>query len=643
MSSRAATLQAGLLAAPALAALVAGGFTAASLGAVWLTLAAALAAALWREIPAGLPVPGGLLPAVLAGYAAWLAVVAYASPVANVAVHGALLAGSLPAAFLLSAWVAGDATWARFQRVALATGLVLALWGLVQKYGLGRMPVSVFVQPNSHAAFLNLITLPLAAAYLGTEAHAHEKRRLAVLAVMCFAVASGLGRGALLGFLGALAFLLLAARGHTRERARRRLALVLLGVFALAWSLDHWAMPERIAGIALATFVQLGAEEPLGEARIDTAGIGSIRERFLIWSASLRMLADTPWYGGFGGFHMRYPGYRHAEDTSSGQYAHNDYLQYLIELGVPGLVLLAGWLLVVAFAWFRRGVRLGGAARLQAAGLAAAVAALAVHSFFSFNFYILPLLIGTGLVLGRLWRLLGPPQAMRRVPVVRWLRPQVARAVIVLCAAIAVAALTPMIAMSYSFHAARTAMLAGDLAAADAALLRAARLFDTEVLQVTRAALCTDAAASLPAEDPRRVELAACARAALTRARALNPYYVETDYRTGRMYETFRERAATHWAQAAFDAYAAVLGREPRHFQARLAAARLLRAHGRAAEALALLETGARLRLPDDPAVLAYGRELAALRRALGREDAARVLEAQLERLERHWLDETAG
>jgi O-antigen ligase len=167
-----------------------------------------------------------------------------------------------------------------------------------------------------------------------------------------------------LGLMGAMAAAV-RLRGRVRNVAMAAIAAAVITLFAM---LPTDRLIER--------FRQLAASERLTS---DT--------RAQIWSDTARLIADYPMTGvGAGAFAEAFYEYHtHAVDVLI-DYAHNDYLQGLAELGVIGFVLIAA---LVA------GLRSDAAHALRRASyrsltLAAvgALAALAMHSVTDFNLYI---------------------------------------------------------------------------------------------------------------------------------------------------------------------------------------------------------------------------------------------------------------
>ena len=113
-------------------------------------------------------------------------------------------------------------------------------------------------------------------------------------------------------------------------------------------------------------------------------------ERPQVARDTLRMIADYPLIGiGAGAYYVVYPGYQSL--TAGGYYdhAHNDYLEFMVELGVPAS-LLAGFAvaasLVAAFGAITR--RRDPLMRGVAAGALMGMLSLMIHAAADFNFYI---------------------------------------------------------------------------------------------------------------------------------------------------------------------------------------------------------------------------------------------------------------
>jgi O-antigen ligase len=178
--------------------------------------------------------------------------------------------------------------------------------------------------------------------------------------------------------------------------------LVSLGAVGLAWFLaqsgdEAPAGGKRwVAAIALllavgVVFVAISPGEVV-ERFADTADAADLTAdgRVQIWQDTLKLIAAYPWTGsGLGTYERAFFQFKTIAPLKTVDYAHNDYLQILAELGFPGLLLAAGvigWIL-----WSILGVVLSHRNRPTwelAVGLLGAFIALGVHSLADFNLYI---------------------------------------------------------------------------------------------------------------------------------------------------------------------------------------------------------------------------------------------------------------
>ena len=115
------------------------------------------------------------------------------------------------------------------------------------------------------------------------------------------------------------------------------------------------------------------------------------RGRTLVWSDSLDAIPDYAVTGsGLSTYRYVFPRYRSFGGTVAYSWAHNDYLQVLIELGIPGFLLV----LWVMAAVLRRSQRVRRALAVEPvllhlhAGYLAACVALALHSFTDFSLHL---------------------------------------------------------------------------------------------------------------------------------------------------------------------------------------------------------------------------------------------------------------
>lgn len=166
-------------------------------------------------------------------------------------------------------------------------------------------------------------------------------------------------------------------------------SLVFVGVLG-ARSLRVRLLVVGVAAVLIAVGMILLSGTALGErvrSYVARADMGQLLEgREAVWQASGEMLLHYPLTGsGFGTFREVFPRYMPPGSMARFAQAHNDYLEVLLEGGIPGFALVL-WL-IVAFgmrvrAQFRQ---LDTARRLVSLGILAGVLALAIHAVFDFN------------------------------------------------------------------------------------------------------------------------------------------------------------------------------------------------------------------------------------------------------------------
>ena len=112
--------------------------------------------------------------------------------------------------------------------------------------------------------------------------------------------------------------------------------------------------------------------------------------RWQLYSDSLAMTHDTPWFGvGLGAWSAVYPRYMNAALSGVNPvYLHSDPLQYLVETGIAGSLLLLGTLGVLFTKALRYCFSNNDKSPVLVLGLALGLLSLAISSFFDFPFRI---------------------------------------------------------------------------------------------------------------------------------------------------------------------------------------------------------------------------------------------------------------
>ncbi len=241
-------------------------------------------------------------------------------------------------------------------------------WYLYRYSAFGQAPG--FFANSNHMGSLLLVNIPF----------------LAALASDLFDSRKDLSqRGLVLGAAAGLAFVLVIA-----VVLNHSLAVLLLGgpVFLLSLAIPAWRRPGVRKVLALVAIVALAAAIALGAAQGKFAAASqesSIQTRSAIWTTSLAAIEDDRLTGSGLGTFERVERRFEDPDTVDSTYinhAHNDYLEIALELGLPGLILVA---LFLAW-WARRTAAAWRPAEGNVYGRAASIAsaALLVHSLVDF-------------------------------------------------------------------------------------------------------------------------------------------------------------------------------------------------------------------------------------------------------------------
>lgn len=258
-------------------------------------------------------------------------------------------------------------------------GVAVALLSLYQSFILGEAAGGFFPNKNNNAAFLALFMLPqVSILLLGNSGLKQRAFAIFVIFVTFMAIVQVSSRGALIALATTIS--ILAAIALTRGKWRN--VLLFSSVIVLVLILDYFFSSVEL---------RKNFESPA---------------RLLLLSSAFEMIKDGNWYGiGNGMFRILYPTYRHHDELSAGFFVHNDYVQVLLELGLPGLVLM----IILALIITKSGYVLAQKRSDESAdslyfGLFMGLVTVAIHSMVTFNFYLASILLLTGLYSGILLR-----------------------------------------------------------------------------------------------------------------------------------------------------------------------------------------------------------------------------------------------
>ena len=510
-----------------------------------------------------------LLPLSLVLFWLWLGINILSSSVFYLSVVNFWWVGVFPLAFLAYTLTTDKTEFWRWLFVALVVSLaVLCFSALYQMFILQEPPRATFYNKNSLAALINLLLLPLLATLITRSNWTHTY--LAAGAVFLFTLVLSLinSRGALLAFVIGLVFMmLLTIRQHSKHRFLL-VGLIIVSAFATAQLCLEYAPSNSGTGMVDRI---LTLQDPQSAGHL----------RFVIWQPAWDLFLQHRWTGiGLGTYFLAIPPTLHPEDHSAGFYVHNDYLQLALETGIPGLLL---FVLILLATSIRLVTSLANAntehpQRLELVALFAALLTLALHSAFTYNLYVMPVMLVAGLLLGRFNQL---SDLLAQEPLIV-LRPAGLFHPLVYYTLLCIISIT-LASYFLRIGVAHHSQQKGYERAARNQLEQAHHAFRLaqKLAPTVDSAYYADAdllrkSAMLLADRPELAQgLLLEANVLLTRAEELNPLRAQTPYIRGLLLEQTSPAAQSKIIQA----YQTALQRNPRFLPARLALARYLLAH----------------------------------------------------------------
>lgn len=319
------------------------------------------------------------------------------------------------AAFLLGGFFLGrragpeNARW--LFGAALVFAVCVAAWGLSQNLRGEARAHAFFETPATLSSTLNLILLPsLVCVVIGKG----RGILIAASVMLAAAIIAAASRG---GWFALAIGGLFAWRFGRRAGilVRHHAVAILISIFAVAWLAASvgphvWNWTLGMIGPSGAVPQQVQSYSMLASQ--------SWLARLELYELAWRSIAPSSLLTGFGylGYYYLLEAGRASVATYENSitfFAHNDYLQTLLELGVPGLAGLLAIVMLPLIAAWQAAPKLESDStdRLMLMALVAGLASMAAHAFVDFPFYIPVCLLIYGAMLGVLDSLL--PHATR--------------------------------------------------------------------------------------------------------------------------------------------------------------------------------------------------------------------------------------
>jgi len=293
----------------------------------------------------------------------------------------------------------------RIMLTLVAVGVFEALYGLFEltraqprllfykkTYSLDAV-TGTFVNRNHFAGYLEMV-IPLVLGLIISRLDLFGEPGATFRAKFARFLEKGLAQNVLLGaglVVMAIALLLSNSRSGAVVLILSFILVSVLAAQHFGQNLFHQTWARRVVRIAIVLVILFGLYIGL-EAMVERFGVDKLLQdgRPRYWGTVMTMIGQFPLFGvGFGAFGDVYQAY----DISGMEYAlvhaHNDYLEYLVELGVLGFGLLAFIIGLILFKSFRTwSVRHHPELKGLALGGLVSVVAMLIHSLTDFNLQI---------------------------------------------------------------------------------------------------------------------------------------------------------------------------------------------------------------------------------------------------------------
>lgn len=270
------------------------------------------------------------------------------------------------------------------QKLLLALGIGLVFYTYYQFFELGiSRPKGLFLNWNTHAAFLGMLLMPwVLRLALNPKINLLQILFISIICLL-FSFAMGLtqSRGAL--FVIAVSFLCLFII-ISKHRLPYKLSIFLFLLIIVGYIYSGLFVDETI-------FQRINS---VTEAHTyTTTGSG----RHLLWLPAWQMYMDRPFTGwGLDSYSSLFLQYKAPLTNEAGQFVHNDYLQFLLELGPVGLLLFLIFVFFIARKLYivlqskDNGIHPN---KIESLILLAPCLGMLVHTFFTFHLYQIPIQI----------------------------------------------------------------------------------------------------------------------------------------------------------------------------------------------------------------------------------------------------------
>jgi len=239
-------------------------------------------------------------------------------------------------------------------------------WFRVLRYG--GEPFGPYINHNHYAGYMEMV-IPLAIGFIFHIKDINKKILLGFITmVMTASVFMTLSRAGMISLICSFLFLLVMLMLKKNLKSPLKMVVFFIFISSLIFLIYLGVLDDALNEIFTLTDSDLLSQQ----------------NRPWAWKDSLNILKDFPIFGsGLGTFGYIFPQYRSFYLQARYAYAHNDYLQALVECGVLGFSIVLWGIIAFSRAAFKYSKKDN-----ISLCLLTSVVAIGIHSFFDFNLHI---------------------------------------------------------------------------------------------------------------------------------------------------------------------------------------------------------------------------------------------------------------
>lgn len=532
----------------------------------------------------------------------------FRSQILNVSVMAFCFFSVMPLTFFMFVIRSDEKQLIFVSRVLAVAYAALAVWALLQFYVFGDYFAGrahhPFKNANSLAAFLNLGFFCSVGWMLAGRDRLQSNLALLLAALIFGGIVATGSRGALFAMIPVMVIFLIVMRDAASQhwKCLGLLSILCGGLFALSsyGAVDNDALINRVTDTVAANLDDVSSN------------------RFILWEATFKMIKEHGIFGtGIGTYFLYFPEFRLSDDVWGAYYAHNDPLQYWVELGFLGPLLFYAFIGAVIIRTVRAfKVTQDTTMRYLVMAPFCALGAVILHTHVTFNLYNMPILFMVGFLLA-VWFFVTQKILKSDLKIVEFPDNVPASAKIILTA-------LPFVFIGFLFSAyiagehftnkARDHMIAGELEEFAVDVIRAQRIslrgnYRAPLLAVNLPLTLLQEGKGSIMEDHMK-DIFDQGLAYLWHVRMINPRSSSALFYLGKIQQVSPEKFIPEDMESPEDYYLQALDLDPIHIGARLELSRIYESRKEHDRALEIIEEGFRYKYGTVKAMDLYARLL---------------------------------